>query len=64
MTYSPEMDPRIKRRGSGGTGNLVHVSFGSETAATGDPLGLGEGDSVGASVTRLVWLGDGEEVAC
>ena len=64
MTYRPEMDPRIKRRGSGGTGNLVHVSFGSGTAATGDPLGLGEGDSLGASDATLDWLGDGEEVAC
>jgi hypothetical protein len=60
MTYSPEMDPRIKRRGSGGTGNLVHVSFGS---GTGELLGLGDVDGVGESTTALGGAGDAEELA-
>ena len=65
MTYSPEMDPRIKRRGSGGTGNLVHVSFGS---GTGELLGLGEVDwpalGLGDSEAAPVGLADGDELAC
>jgi hypothetical protein len=40
------------------------MSFGSGTAATGEPLGLGDVAGLGESDPILVGLGEADDVAC